>query len=256
MVEVIPNKNLTFRDYRATLEQNPSNIFYQRVSSRNVSTTNCSFTVSSPNKRSYLLSDPSIEWEFTFLRTTVAANLPVVGTPAPYNNDRDLISLKPVLPICNAMSSITVAINGSTTTIAQPRRFMECLSMLNVSREEAVKYYEAGYPEKMGGQMNQGTPSQVFSYNELDATMMDQYYDFANRQLRGSDQNVDEHLTHFTGGQVDAGGTILVTEKICAPPFDCYARVDKASMPDWSPWKWMSPTIPNIDRLSFWACGE
>lgn len=112
MVDVIPNKNLTFKDYRATLEQNPSNIFYQRISSRNISNTNCSFTVSSPNKRSYLLSDPSIEWQFRFTRLNTLAGLPDPANAQVYDDSRDLISLKPVLPVCNAMSSVTVAING------------------------------------------------------------------------------------------------------------------------------------------------
>ena len=30
MVEVIPDVNLTFKEYQAALQQNPSNIFYQR----------------------------------------------------------------------------------------------------------------------------------------------------------------------------------------------------------------------------------
>ena len=37
MVEVVPDVNLSFKEYQASLQQNPSNIFYQRVASRNVS---------------------------------------------------------------------------------------------------------------------------------------------------------------------------------------------------------------------------
>lgn len=113
MVEVVPDVNLSFKEYQASLQQLPSSIFYQRISSRNVSNQQCSFTVSSPNKRSYLLSNASIRWEFTLTRTrTAAATFIPTGVPQPYVNDRDLISLKPVLPVAGAISSITTSING------------------------------------------------------------------------------------------------------------------------------------------------
>lgn len=250
MVEVIPDVNLSFKEYQASLQQNPSNIFYQRVASRNVSNQQCSHTVSSPNKRGYLLSDPKIEWQFTFTRVDTANATFVPGTVAlPYVAGRDLISLKPVLPVANSMSSITTSINGSTNTIAQPRHFMECMSMMHVSREEALKHYESGYPARMGGTINQNFPSITWSYNERDHTMEDQYYDFASRQLRGA-TSTSAATTFFDNGErAEFGGTIVVTEPIISPPFDCYAKVDKSSMPEWSPWKWMSPSIPNIDRL-------
>lgn len=250
MVEVIPDVNLSFKQYQASLQQNPSNIFYQRVQSRNVSNQQCSFTVSSPNKRSYLLSNAQIEWQFTFTRQRTAAGTFIpTGVAQPYADDRDLITLKPVLPVANAISSITTSINGSTNTIAQPRRFMECVSMMHVSREEARQHYEAGYPEKMGGTTELAFPSITWGNNEQDHTYMDQYYDFASRQLRGTNPS-GAATTFFGGGQpAENGGTIIVTEPIISPPFDCYSKVDKHSMPDWSPWKWMSPVIPNIDRL-------
>lgn len=119
MVEVVPDVNLTFKEYQASLQQNPSNIFYQRVQSRNVSNQQCSFTVSSPNKRSYLLSNAQIEWQFTLNRTdtTDATFIPVPGTLLNYGTgdaggDLDYVSLKPVLPVANAISSITTSING------------------------------------------------------------------------------------------------------------------------------------------------
>ena len=250
MVEVVPDINLSFKEYQASLQQNPSNIFYQRVQSRNVSNQQCSFTVSSPNKRSYLLSGAQIEWQFTFTRQRTAAGTFIpTGVAQPYADDRDLISLKPVLPVANAISSITTSINGSTNTIAQPRRFMECVSMMHVSRSEARKHYEAGYPEKMGGTIDVAFPSITWANNEQDHTYMDQNYDFASRQLRGIDSS-GAASTFFNAGEPAVnGGTILVTEPLISPPFDCYGRVSKHNMPDWSPWKWMSPVIPNIDRL-------
>ena len=138
----------------------------------------------------------------------------------------------------------------ATNTIAQPRRFMECVSMMHVSRDEATKHFEAGYPDAMGGVMNQRFPPHVFSYKERDHTMNDQYYDFASRQLRFTTP-AGVHLGRFnnTLGNVQTGGTIVVTESIISPPFDCYSKVDKSKMPGWSPWKWMSPVIPNVDRL-------
>jgi hypothetical protein len=261
MVEVVPDINLSFKEYQASLQQNPSNIFYQRVQSRNVSNQQCSFTVSSPNKRSYLLANAQIEWVFTLNRTdtTNAPFRPDLATLLDYGQaatggDRDLVSLKPVLPVANAMSSITTSINGSTSTIAQPRRFMEAISMMHVSRDEATKHYEAGYPHKMGGQMNIAYPGLLWAAAEKDQTMMDQYYEFANRQLRGANMGgaTAAHGTFFDDGGAPAlaNNTLLrVTEPLISPPFDCFSKVSKHDMPDWSPWKWMSPVIPNIDRL-------
>lgn len=250
MVTVVPDVNLTFKEYQASLQQNPSNIFYQRVASRNVSNQQCSFTVSSPNKRSYLLLNGQIEWRFTFNRTnTLAAPFsPDLGTADNYADDADMISLKPVLPVANAMSSITISINGSTNTLAQPRRIMECLSMAHVSRKEAKLHYEAGYPEKMGGTLNQLYPYQPWSATEVDNTMTDQFYEFTNRLLRGTDITTISART-FLGAPFTNNGTIIVTEPIISPPFDCYSKVDKSTMPDWSPWKWMSKVCPNVDRL-------
>lgn len=258
MVEVIPDVNLSFKEYQASLQQSASNIFYQRVQSRNVSNQQCSFTVSSPNKRSYLLSNAQIEYRFTFNRTDTSAGtfIPALGTALAYGQggaggDLDYVSLKPVLPVANGISAITTSINGSTNTIAQPRRFMECVSMMHVTREEAKHHYEAGYPESMGGQMNQTFPPVLQSYIQQDNTMVDQYYEFANRQLRGTNI-ATAHNTFFDDGGAPAvanNAIVIVTEPLISPPFDCYSKVDKASMPEWSPWKWMSPVIPNVDRL-------
>ncbi len=261
MVEIVPDVNLSFKEYQASLQQLPSNIFYQRVASRNVSNQQCSFTVSSPNKRAYLLSNPQIEWQFTFNRqqTSLLTFLPD-GTALDYGQggsggDRDLVSLKPVLPVANAISSITCSINGSTTTLSQPRRVFECLSMAHVSREEALLHYESGYPLKMGGRINKAYPSLTWASIETDNTMLDQYYDFANRQLRGI-TSTGSHDAFFDDAGAPApiianDSTILVTEPVICAPFDCFYKVDKSTMPDWSPWKWMSPVIPNIDRLNF-----
>lgn len=247
MVTIVPDINLSFKEYQASLQQNPTNIFYQRIASRNVSTQQCSFTVSSPNKRTYLLSNAQIEWRFEFLRVITNNVIPDPATVNPNVNSRDLISLKSVLPVTNAMSSITTSINGSTTTIAQPRRFMECLSMAHVSREEALLHYEAGYPDRMGGSMLTTAPTHTWAYNEVDVTMQNQYYDFNSRRLRGNKLATPFRI--FNANAAANGGTILVTEPLVSAPFDCYSKVDKASMPDWSPWKWMSPVIPLIDRL-------
>ncbi len=130
--------------------------------------------------------------------------------------------------------------------------------MMHVTRDEAKHHYEAGYPMSMGGQMNQDFPPVLWSYPQQDHTMMDQYYEFANRQLRGTNITT-AHATRFDDAGAPAianNSIVIVTEPLISPPFDCYSKVDKAKMPDWSPWKWMSPVIPNIDRLNFWACGE
>ena len=124
--------------------------------------------------------------------------------------------------------------------------------MMHVTREEATKHFEAGYPESMGGQMNQAFVPVLWSYPQQDHTMMDQYYEFANRQLRGADSSAAHKLFFNDDADptvVQNNSIIKVTEPIISPPFDCFSKVSKHNMPDWSPWKWMSPVIPNVDRL-------
>ena len=101
--------------------------------------------------------------------------------------------------------------------------------------------------------MNQNFPPVLWSYPQKDKTMQDQYYEFANRQLRGGGVPTGVHNTFFDdGGAVVAianNSVIKVTEPLISPPFDCFSALDKEKFPDWSPWKWMSPVIQNVDRL-------
>lgn len=251
MVEVIPNQNLVFNEYQAALDQVPSNIYYQRVSSRNVSRQQASFTVSNPGSRDFLLTNPAIQWQFTFRREQTSATFVPNGTADDYADDRDLATLKPVLPVANAINNINLTLNGSSINLSQPRHIMECLSMLHVSREEARIHYEAGYPEKMGGQINRSFPSVQWANLEDDDTYNDQYYDFASRLLRGVDV-LSNIQTGFGVGatQILNNGIMQVTEPVITPPFDCFYKVDHSKMPMWSPWKTFSRIIPNIDRLT------
>ena len=249
MVTIVPDKNLNFTEYTPSLEQNPANIFYQRVQSRNISSTNCQFTVSSPNKRSYLLASAEIEWRLTLNRTDSAGGVPV-ATARNYDSDRDLVTLKPVLPMANCMSSITVSINGTTGTLAQPRRFQELMSMLCVTKEESVNNYEGmGFPDRMGGTANVDFPSIEWAYNEQDHSFMDGCYDFSNRQLRGDRISTDHNSFFGAAPALENGTLIIVNEPIIAPPFNPYSKVDRTKMKAWCPYKWMSDVIPNIDRV-------
>jgi len=253
MVELHRDPLISIKPYLASLNINPSSVFYQRVSSRNVSNTNCEFTVSSPNRRSYLLAHSCVEWEITHTnsRASFAAGPPptqAVGVALDYGNSRPLISLKPVLPMANSFSSVTVSINGSTTTVSQPRRYQSCLNQLLVNKEEAACYYESGYPNDMGGGWDINNPALTpGAGGNVDASWYKNQLDYCQRLLKGTDSTSTQQIRFGLAGS-NNNLPITITEPLCCPPFNEYALV-KHNMPDWSPYYRMSDCIPSVDRL-------
>lgn len=227
---------LSIRDYVAQLGINPENVYYQSVQSRNVSTTNAQWTITSPNKRSYLLAYSVIDWQPTLTKQTQAEADEVFGASV------NLISMKPVLPFANAMSSATLSINGNTLTLSQPRRFMEQLTWSNVSRDEAEICYETGYPTDMGGQVNTINPGKAADNVSNDDTWLKNESSLSNKILKAGGNT--------SYGAVGNDVTISHQEPQIIPPFNPFAKL-KAGMPDYMWFKSMSDVIPNIDRLEF-----
>ena len=159
-VQKVMASELDVRRYVTELNLNPENVFYQSISSTNVSTTNAQWTITSPNKRSFLLAYAAVNWQPTIQHQQEN------GTAENWGESINYLSTKGLLPWTNAMASITMSVNGNTITLSQPRRFMEGLAMANVTREEARVCYESGYPDDMGGRWNITNPG-----DEKDATV-------------------------------------------------------------------------------------
>ena len=233
---------LDIRRYVTELGLNPDNVFYQSVSARNISTSNAQWTITSPNKRSYLLSYALVNWQPTIehRRANNAAEN--------WGNSFQAISFKPGLAFANAMSSITLSVNGNTMTLSQPRRFMEALTMANVSAEECAKCFECGYPDKMGGQLSAANPGINF-IGETDDQFIKNEYAFDTKLLRAAGQ-ANYGAFNATALSNNDG----IQEPLIVPPFNPFAKL-KEGMPGYMWFKNMSGVIPNIDRLNFWACG-
>ena len=151
-IQKVLASELDIKQYVTQLGLNPDNVFYQSVAARNISTSNAAWTITSPNKRSYLLSYAVVNWQPTIQYQTEA------GTGQNFGQALVYASAKPCIPFANAMSSITLSVNGNTITLSQPRRFMEALTMMNVNREEAKVCFETGYPDTMGGNWSIANP--------------------------------------------------------------------------------------------------
>lgn len=236
-IQKVLSNELDVREYVAQLGLNPDNVFYQSISARNISTSNAQWTITSPNKRSYLLSYAVVNWQ------------PVVTCRRASDNEaRDFdvsiqdISLKPGLAFANAMSSITMSVNGNTITLSQPRRFMEGLTMANVTAEECRKCFASGYPEKMGGQLSVATPG-INTIAEPDHQFMRNEQAFDNRALRS---NGSTNYGAFDNVNLSANNGIQ--EPLIVPPFNPFAKL-KAGMPSYMWFSKMSDVIPNVDRL-------
>lgn len=105
-IQKVLASELDIKSYVTSLGLNPDNVFYQSVSARNISTSNAQWTITSPNKRSFLLSYAVVNWQPTITYQTQAGGNENFGAGLVY------ASVKPCLPFANAMASITLSING------------------------------------------------------------------------------------------------------------------------------------------------
>ncbi len=226
---------LVIKDYISKLAINPENVFYQSIQSRNISTGNAQWTVTSPNKRSHLLAWSVIDWQPTITKRNEADS-----ASQPFGRSVNHISFKPGLPFANSMSSITISINGSTLTLSQPRRFMEQLTWANTTRDEAEVYYESGYPTDLGGQVNVADPGKTSRNVKQDTTLYKNETSFNNKIYKatgtpGYDENTNNVVVSYQ-------------EPLIVPPFNPFAKLKKG-MPEYNWFSQMSDVIPNVDRL-------
>lgn len=227
---------LDIRSYVTELGLNPDNVFYQSVSARNVSTSNAGWTITSPNKRSLLLSYAAVNWQPTVQYQTEA------GVGQNFGNALVYASLKPNLAFANAMSSITLSLNGNTITLSQPRRFMEALTMMNVTKEESRVCFESAYPDQMGGLYARPNPG-AENWATVDNSFLKNEIAFYNKLLRARGVNLFGAFS-----QVACTGNNGFEEPLIVPPFNPFAKL-KDGMPGYMWFKQMSPVIPNIDRI-------
>ena len=239
MAAIVTAPELDIRSYVASLGLNPDNVFYQRVQSNNVTTASAQWQITSPNKRSLLLSWAAVDWQPTIQRRRADQT-----TAQDFDSAGDQISFKPVMPFTNAMTSQTLSINGNSLTLSQPRRFSEQLGRMCVGRSESRSCYETQWWNSYGGQYGgaRGGNNSMSGY--------------IDEGLRMNEDLTKQKLLRANGANAAAGITLngannLVVsyqEPLLVPPFNPYLKVSD-SMPDYLPWKWMSPVIPNIDRL-------
>ena len=105
-IQKVLSSELDIKSYVTQLGLNPDNVFYQSVSARNISTSNAQWTLTSPNKRSFLLSYSVVNWQPTIQLQEED------GTPQDFGAAIVYASVKPCLPFAGAMASITLSVNG------------------------------------------------------------------------------------------------------------------------------------------------
>lgn len=235
---------MDIQQYVASLDLNPDNVFYQRVKSNNVSSGGAQWQITSPNKRSLLLAVCNVDWKLRFRQGSAA--VPPVANP--WISSADAISLKECMPLSNAMTSQTVSVNGNSITMSQPRRFCEPLSRMCVSKDESRSCFESGWWDGQGGVYEPTHPAHHAS------AKIDNGTEYNEQSLRSKMQvldGVDKGGVLSLNLQADAPAVDAVIshqEPLLCPPFNPYGKV-KNGLPEYLPWKHMSPVIPNIDRL-------
>ncbi len=249
MSEIRKATELSLLNYVSSLGLNPDNVFYQRVKSNNVTTANAQWQVTSPNKRSYLLSYLAVDWQPRIDRQQGTAASPSVrGAHEPNEQDPGGFSFKELFPFANAMTSISVSVNGNNITLSQPRRFMKCLQAMCVTREEARSCFESEYWHSGGGQFSNNRPGQV-GHGVMDEGLLNNEKRMLQKWLEsaGTD-SLNGTPVDVAPGNATSGVRISHQEPLICPPFNPFAKV-VADMPEYMWFKHMSPIIPNIDRL-------
>lgn len=109
---------LNVMPYLPSIATNPSNVYYARYSSTNVSPQQAQWNIQSPNKRNLLLAYAQVEWRMQINKQEAATagnnfNYPAVaaGGFVPWSGGEiPGIAMANPLPFANAMSSITVSV--------------------------------------------------------------------------------------------------------------------------------------------------
>ena len=240
MAQIVQAPELSISQYVAKLGLNPENVFYQRVRSNNVTTAGAQWQITSPNKRSLLLSWAAVDWQPTIERRRLD------GTTAQnFDDSGDQWSFKPLLPFSNAMTSQTVSINGNSLTLSQPRRFAESLSRMCVNKGESRTCYETQWWNGSGGSYAANRAGIHAHASAIDYGLK------ANETLmkgKFHDSQSPPVLTLAGLGGAAGGITVSHQEPLLVPPFNPYMKVQD-DLPGYLPFGHMSPVIPNIDRI-------
>lgn len=256
LLSAVRANELNVNEYVADLNLNPSNVYYARYSSTNVSAQQAQWTIQSPNRRNVLLSYGQVEWKIKYdTQEDAAGNFVYAGASVPWGrgaggeND-PAVSYKGIFPMANAMSAITVSINGTTQTISQPRYFIDQVNTMCVNTEEAKKCYENSYWESNGGHfcplVALGNRGEAIA---TDPGLSENEKTWQTKALEGERiGGVDEHQKFNNTFPIATGSVIKHTEPLICPPFNPYAKV-QGKIPNYLPWKKMSHVIPHIDRL-------
>lgn len=231
-------KELDIRQYVASLNLNPDNVFYQRIQSNNVSTSGAQWSITSPNKRSVLLSYACVEYEAKIERRQADG-----VTAQAFDDAGDQISFKPLLPFTNAMTSQTISINGNSLTLSQPRRFSEPFSRMCVSRDQSRTCYETGWWHNSGGAACTNSAGNYASHSYHDEGLDQNEASMKRKLLEASGATVP------FGATLNAANSLVIShqEPLIVAPFNPFAVVK--GVPSYLPFGNMSPVIPNIDRI-------
>ena len=71
MTELVKATELSVQTYVSSIGLNPDNVYYQRIASTNISSSQAQWAFISPNRRALLLSLAWIHWKPTIQRTIV-----------------------------------------------------------------------------------------------------------------------------------------------------------------------------------------
>lgn len=155
------------------------------------------------------------------------------------------VSMKGPFPFANAMSSVTVSLNGTTQSISQPRNFMSQIAAMCASRQEADKCFESSYYEDSGGLWAIDNPgNKGKAAPNLDAGLERNESSWWSKALVGANKlQFDD-----TWGDAAGGTTLTYTEPLICSPFNPFYKM-KGGIPSYLPWANMSDVVPNIDRL-------
>lgn len=238
MTEVIKATELVVQEYVASIGLNPNNVFYQRIASTNVNTSQAQWQIISPNKNALLLSNAWINWKPTITRVRTDT-----GAAENFIQNGVMASFKSAFPFANAMSNIQTTLNSASISISQPRRFMEHLAMMFAGRQGAKKCLSGAGGGFLG----------LDGYNTNGAATQGTYAGWLkpDYQLLNNEEFFGSKLIKARGN-TSLNGTnshqINCLEPVIAPPFNPFLKL-KDGMPDYCWFKHMSPMIPHVSNL-------
>jgi len=241
MTDFINIDELNVKQYVSSLGLNPENVYYQRISCTNISTTMAQWAIVSPNKRALLLACPKIEWKPTVRRVRVDT-----GAAEDFVESGLAASWKEYMPFHNAMSSLQLIINSSSITITQPRRYQRKLNEMFFGRKAARSELSTcgGAPHINSGYILPGVPGVFGSLGPN------------NNDLFKNEQRFMEKLWSVAGAAGNVfrlqgrGNSFQISclEPLCVGPFNPYYRI-KHELPDYCWFKHMSFMIPHVSRM-------